>query len=370
MAEFVAASEVVALREVLRDHCRQVWDEQAVRAVSEHAKPASDAWRMLGAELEVLGLTVPERWGGAGAGLVEAAVVAEELGAVLAPLPYVSAVLAARMLLDSGDEAACAELLPSLCTGTRTFAVAGTDAAGRWAGPPSISARSDGYAWLLTGSAGSVVDGEAATDLLVVAEGGALFHVDSAAPGLVRTPVPTLDLTRRQADVRFDRVSARPVGRADPVRAGDTATALLAAELVGVARTMLDTTVAYARERRQFGRPIGAFQAVKLRCADMLVELELARSAAAHAAWTRDHGGDDPALAASLAHVVAAGAARQVAKSAVQVFGGVAITWEHHAHLYYKRAVANAALWGGRTHRSRLAALAAAVPEEGSCHVR
>jgi alkylation response protein AidB-like acyl-CoA dehydrogenase len=304
---------------------------------------------------------VPEQWGGAGVGLVEAAVVAEELGAALVPLPYLSTVLAARLLLDSGDDVACADLLPEICSGARTVAIVGSDAAGRWAASPSIVATRDGDGWRLDGVAASVVDAGGASDLLVVAAGSSLFHVDAAVTGVLRTTVPVIDLTRPQADVRFDNAPARLVGgegRADLERASDAASVLLAAELVGVASTMLATSVSYARERMQFGRPIGSFQAVKHRCADMMIELELARSVAAHAAWTYDHGGDDPALAASLAHVVATKAARKVTGDAIQVHGGVAITWEHRAHLYYKRAVTAAALWGGRAHRARLAALA------------
>ena len=332
MTEFVATQEATDLRAAVRDHCGRTWDEPAVRAVAEEGKPVTAAWRALGAQLGVLGLAVPTRWGGGGAGVVEAAVVAEELGAALAPVPYLSSAYAARLLTGSGDEAACADLLPGLCAGERIFAVATADR--------------------LAGTVTSVVDGPLATDLLVVT-GDGLFHVDTPR----MTPVSTLDLTRPQADVRLEGVPARRVGRVDPA-AADVVVTLLAAELVGVAATMLDVAVSYARERLQFGRPIGSFQAVKQRCADMFVEVELARSAAEHAAWTHDHGGDDPALATSLAQVVTTAAARTVTGDAIQVLGGVGFTWEHRAHLYYKRALSAAALWGGRAHRDRLATLA------------
>ena len=359
MTEFVPTPEVADLRAAVRDHCGRTWDEQAVRAVSEEGKPAQEAWRELGTQLGVLGLTVPERWGGGGAGVVEAAVVAEELGAALAPVPYLSAAFAARLLTDSGDEAACADLLPALCAGERTYAVVTTP----------VSVTKDGSAWRLTGTAAQVVDGPGATDLLVVTD-GALFHVDTATEGGTLDPVPTLDLTRRQADVRFDGAPARRVGAGvDLAAATEVVVTLLAAELVGVARTMLDVAVSYAKERLQFGRPVGSFQAVKQRCADLLVEVELARSVAEHAAWTHDHGGDDPALATSLAQVVATDAARAVTGGAIQVLGGVGFTWEHRAHLYYKRAVAAAALWGGRDHRDRLALLAVDQNERNR-HVR
>lgn len=364
--EFVAAPEVAAFREAVREYCRKAWDEHSVRSMSEHDRAAPDAWRALGNELGVLGLTVPEQWGGGGAGLVEAAVVAEELGTVLAPLPYLSAVLAARLLVASGNDAACA-VLPGVCDGTRTMAVAGIDGGGRGAARAPIVATRDGGDWVLSADAPGVVDADITTDLLVVT-GGELFHVDGATPGLYRVPVPTMDLTRSQADITFDRCKAARIGLVDPT-ASDTATVLLAAEQVGLARAMLDAAVSYACERKQFGRTIGSFKAIKQHCADMLVELELARSVAAHAAWAHDHDGDDLALAASLAHVVASDAARRITGTTIQVLGGVAITWEHRAHLYYKRAVANAALWGGRRHRSRLAMLAvsaSAATREGS----
>jgi alkylation response protein AidB-like acyl-CoA dehydrogenase len=345
VSEFVPTRETADLRAAVKDHCGRTWHEQAVRAVAEEGKSITDAWRALGGQLGVLGLTVPEKWGGGGAGVVETAVVAEELGATLAPVPYLSAAYAARLLTGSGEDEACAELLPGLCSGERIFAVA--------------QSTSD------YGVVGQVVDAPHATDLLVIV-GDVLFHVDTA--GVTLDPVPTLDLTRPQADVHLD--GARRIGRADPA-ASDVVVTLLAAELVGVARAMLDVAVSYAKERLQFGRPIGSFQAVKQRCADMLIEVELARSVAEHAAWTLDHGddpsGDDPALAASLAHVVTAGAARTVTGDAIQVLGGVGFTWEHQAHLYYKRAVSAGALWGGRGHRDRLAALAI---NEGSSHVR
>jgi alkylation response protein AidB-like acyl-CoA dehydrogenase len=364
--EFAETPEDAALRAAVRDYCRRSWDETTVRDVSEgrRAVPAN-SWVSLAEQLGVLGLVVPGRWGGSSAGLGEAAIVAGELGAALVPLPYLSSVLAARLLLAAGDESACSDLLPGLCAGTRIFAVAGSDAAGRWAAAPSAAAAQGARGWLLHGTSASVVDAAHASDLLVVADldGPTLFHVEAGAPGVARSPVPTMDLTRTQADVRLDGAAARLIGAPgqarDPLaRASDAVTVLLAAELAGVAATMVDSAVSYARERIQFGRPIGSFQAVKHRCADMMIELELSRSVAVHAAWTHDHGGDDPELAASLAQVVAAGAARKITAGAVQVYGGIAFTWEHRAHLYYKRAVADAALWGGRCHRRRLAGLA------------
>jgi alkylation response protein AidB-like acyl-CoA dehydrogenase len=187
-----------------------------------------------------------------------------------------------------------------------------------------------------------------------------LFAIDGAVT--TRMPLSTMDQTRRQAAVRLDAAPARAVAGSDDARrvidyALATGAALLAAEQVGVAQHMLDLTVAYAKDRMQFGRPIGSFQAVKHRLADMLVLVEHARSAAYHAAWAIQDGTDDPALAASIAQAVCSEAAYRVAADAIQLHAGIGFTWEHQAHLYYKRAVTDAALLGSAAaHRNRIAA--------------
>jgi acyl-CoA dehydrogenase len=219
--------------------------------------------------------------------------------------------------------------------------------------------------WRLSGEQAHVLDGAAADTVLVLAgtpTGPGLFAVDGAAAGLTREPQSVLDLTRRQARLRYDGVPARPVGEAGQAGAAvagarDVAAVVLAAEAVGGAQRLLDMSVEYAKTRLQFGRAIGSFQAVKHRCADMLVDVSHARSAAYHAAWAHDAGTDDPRVAADLATVVTAEAYLHVAKSTVQVHGGIGFTWEHPTHLYYKRAVGDAALLGGRAAAAdRLAA--------------
>lgn len=361
---FVLDGERRALRALVRDHAARDWDEAGLRAaIAPGARLDRDRWRRLGSGLGVLGLDVPATWGGGGGGLLETALAAEELGAALAAVPYAGSVLAAWTLLASGDEEAMAAHLPALCAGTAVYAVACTDARGAWA-PPDPSVRARGGA--LTGTAAHVVGAPDADHLIVLAaspDGPSLFVADAGAPGLAVTPITSLDLTRPQAAVVFDGTPARPVGT--PGRAAcalsaaaDRAVVAVAAEALGAAERLLAGTVRYAGTRMQFGRAIGSYQAVKHRCADVLAAVEQSRSVVYHAAWTADFGGDDPALTASLARTCAAETLTAAAAAAVQIHGGMGFTWEHTAHLYFKRAHSDAVLWGGLApHRERIAAL-------------
>ncbi|MGY1716517.1 acyl-CoA dehydrogenase family protein [Geodermatophilus sp. SYSU D01106] len=369
MVEFEFTDEQRALREVARDVCTRSAPEEEVRRLMGTAEGFDRAvWRRLGSDVGLLGLAVPEEHGGAGAGLVELALLAEETGRTLLPGPLLGTVsLAVPALLATGDDAVAKELLPGVVEGATVLALAATDDRGGWApAQPAVAAGAGGR---LTGEQAHVLDGAAADALLVLAaadDGPALFLVDGDAAGLTREVQSGLDLTRRQARLRLDGVAARPVGSAATAAAAvatarRTAAVVLAAAAVGSAQRMLDSSVEYARQRLQFGRPIGSFQAVKHRCADMLVDVEHARSAAYHAAWAADAGTDDPELAADLATVVTAEAHLRVAKSTVQVHGGIGFTWEHPTHLHYKRAVSDAALLGGRA--AAAARLADAVLE-------
>jgi alkylation response protein AidB-like acyl-CoA dehydrogenase len=363
-APFVLGEEQRALRRMIRDYADREGDAWGPRtAVVPGAGLDRDQWRRLGGELGVIGLDVPEKWGGGGTGLVESALVAEELGGALVPLPYVASVLAAWTLLASGDEIAMAEHLPALCAGTAVYAVACTDARGRWTpARPSVRAERG----TLTGTAAHVVGAQDADHLIVLAEtcdGPSLLIADADAPGITRAPITSLDLTRPQATVSFDGASARPVGApgrgaAALSAAADRAIVVLAAEALGAAEHLLTETVAYAGTRIQFGRAIGSYQAVKHQCANVLVAVEQSRSVVYHAAWTADLGGDDPALTASLARLTTAETLTGAASAAVQIHGGIGFTWEHFAHLYFKRAHSDAVLWGGLAqHRERVAEL-------------
>jgi alkylation response protein AidB-like acyl-CoA dehydrogenase len=313
-------------------------------------------WERLGTELGVLALAVPDELGGADGGLVDQAITVEEFGAALLPGPVIGTIALAVPALVAAGGGVAAELLPDMARGIRTAAFAVPDHGFE----PAVTER-DGR---LTGELAQVVDGMSADVLLVAARTGrgvSLFAIDGAAA--TRTPLSTMDQTRRQAAVRLQGAPGRAVaGPGDAQRVIDhalaTGAALLAAEQVGVAQHMLDLTVAYAKDRLQFGRPIGSFQSVKHRLADMLVLVEHARSAAYHAAWAIQDGTDAPALAASIAQAVCSKAAYHVAADAIQLHGGIGFTWEHQAHLYYKRAVTDAALLGSAAaHRDRIAAL-------------
>ena len=217
-----------------------------------------------------------------------------------------------------------------------------------------------------TGTVERVVDAGAADDLLVAARGAdgvALYAVDAAAAEVQRSPLATLDLTRPQATVTLSGAAGRLVagpGEAERVieHALQVGSALLAVEQVGAGQHLLDLSVDYAKSRLQFGRQIGSFQAIKHKLADLLVDLEHARSSAYHAVWALTDGSDDPALAASIAQATASAALARIAADTIQVHGGIGFTWEHQAHLYFKRATTDAALLGSaEQHRSRVAEL-------------
>jgi alkylation response protein AidB-like acyl-CoA dehydrogenase len=218
----------------------------------------------------------------------------------------------------------------------------------------------------LSGTVTQVVDGGIADVLLVAARGSdgvALYAVDTEVAGVQRTPLATLDLTRSEANVTFSDAPAQVIAGPDETarildHALQVGAALLAVEQVGAAQHLLDLSVEYAKSRLQFGRPIGSFQGVKHRLADLLVDVEHARSTAYHAIWALTDGSDDPALATSVAQAVCSAALSHVATDAIQVHGGIGFTWEHQAHLYYKRAATDAVLLGGaEEHRDRVAAM-------------
>jgi alkylation response protein AidB-like acyl-CoA dehydrogenase len=314
-----------------------------------------DVWRRM-AELGLQGISVPEALGGAGLGQVEVSVVMEELGRSLACLPYFSTVgLAVNTLLASGDEAAQRDLLPRLASGHATGTLAVLEPPGSWdLDGLGTTARRAGDGWVLDGVKAFVVDGHTADVLLVaaMAPGGlSAFAVEGDAAGLERVPVPELDQTRRLARVELWGAAGRLVGEEGGAagwlsRALDLAAVALAAEQVGGAQRCLDMSVEYARTRQQFGQPIGSFQAIKHRCADMLLRVESARAAAAYAAWAAAEDADELPAVASLARGYCSEAYSWVAGETIQVHGGIGFTWEHDAHLYFKRAKASELLLG------------------------
>ncbi|HNF05008.1 MAG TPA: acyl-CoA dehydrogenase family protein, partial [Mycobacterium sp.] len=341
------------------------FDEPTVRRLME-SDVTFDArvWNRLGSELGVLGLSVPEADGGAGGSLVDQAVAVEEFGAALACGPLFGTVflaIPALMACPAGE--ARDALLGELVEGTRTAAFAVAESAGAFdADAVAVTAGPGG----LTGTVPRVVDAGAADELLVAAvgpDGLGLYAADAGGAGVHRKPLVTLDLTRPQANVEFSGAPARLLAGPDEAErvighALHVGSALLAVEQVGAAQHLLDLSVDYAKARLQFGRQIGSFQAIKHKLADMLVDLEHARSTAYHAAWALTDASDDPALAASIAQATCSAAFSRIAADTIQIHGGIGFTWEHQAHLYFKRAATDAALLGSaEQHRDRVAAM-------------
>jgi alkylation response protein AidB-like acyl-CoA dehydrogenase len=302
--------ERLALREAVRDLLR---------------KDPDGHWPRLCDEIGAAGLTVPERFGGAGATLVEAHLVLEELGRGLTPSPFLgSAVLAAQALLATDSEAACARLLPGIAGGSRIAALA-------LAGAGAIVTHDD----RLHGTVHHVLDGDTASVLLVAVSSG-LYEVDSGE--VARAHTPTLDLTRRLATVELRGALGRRLGPCRPGHLRDIAAVALSAEQVGAASRALELTVEYTKTRVQFGRPIGAFQALQHRLADLYVLVESARSASYAAVDAIVAGAPDSAELAAVAAVHCTETLERVAAEMIQMHGGIGITWEHDAHRYFKRA--------------------------------
>jgi alkylation response protein AidB-like acyl-CoA dehydrogenase len=336
----------------------------AVRGVIAKTGADGSAWPRLGSEIGVAGLAIPERYGGAGAGLAETCVVMGELGRNLTPAPMLgSAVLAAQAVLASGDEAACERLLPAIADGSAIAALAWTTPAGHWdTAELGYDARAAGRHWRLAGQAHYVLDGAAADVLLVAAatdDGTGLFEVDPRSDGVTRTPVTTMDATRDLAVVRLADVAGRRIGgdAAAPLAfARDLACIALGAEQAGAAQRALELTVSHLLTRVQFGQPIGAFQALQHRAADLHVLVESARSLSR--AVAADVGNDpDLGLRAAAVKVYCSETLTRTASEMVQLHGAIGVTWEHQAHRYLKRAHSGRYLFGGPArHLSAIAA--------------
>lgn len=360
------------LREVLAKRCGPDEVKAAVRTAAGHDR---ELWRQLSRQLGLPGIAVAEEYGGVGCAPGDLALACEETGRALLPSPLLAtAVLAAPLITALGTAGQRSALLPPLAAGELTAALAvpgpalaaalaltGDNAPGDWAGggrAGGVQARRADDGWRLYGEVPQVLDGHSAGLLLVAAHTGGfargrvlLFLVREAAPGLARDRQTTLDETRPQGRIQLRDVEAELLGgdeNRNPLPAlaatGRGAAAVLAAEAVGAADRALARTVDYVRQREQFGRAVGSFQAVKHRLADLYVQVQAARSAAYYAAWDPDQGG--------LALAQALEALRTTAGEAIQLHGGIGFTWEHDAHLYFKRAAADELLFGP-VHRLR-----------------
>ena len=358
--EFAFSEEQLALKDNARRFLAQNAPTEAVR--SALAEPwsssfAADLWRRMASELGWTSLVIDERYGGAGYGNVALAALMEELGRALTPVPFLSTVcLATHVLSCCGSEQQKQRHLPAIASGELT---------GTWLQLEQGEARREGDQWQISGRANTVLDGQLASLLIVTAPCGAgsavaSFIVPAQRDGVGRRALSTMDATRRMAEVTFDAVrvgaldelgagiDAGPVAHADRAlaRAHDLTRVALAAEQLGGADRCLEMAVDYAKERKQFGRPIGSFQAIKHKCADMLVQVECARSAAYYAAWVADNEPAALPVAAAMAKVACSEAYFYCAAENIQIHGGIGFTWEHDAHLHFKRARASEGLFG------------------------
>jgi len=349
-----------SVRALLDDRC--TWE--AVLARTESAEPTDGRlWSMLAVEVGCAALAVPEELGGVEASWREVAVVAEELGRAVAPVPFLgSAVLATALLLELGEgdllaDLACGELVGALAVpfGTAPRSVA---ALGSRGGAAGVTARDGG----LHGNVRGVADARIA-DVLLVLVADALYVADAGAEGGTRQPVVSLDMTRPLVDLTFDAAPARLVAQGPQVtdavvRALEIGAAILASEQVGLAERCLGLTVEYLQMRRQFGRVLGSYQALKHRLADLWVAITQARAVARYAANCAATGSPDLPVAAALAQAHCSTVVQQAAEECVQLHGGIGFTWEHPAHLYLKRAKSSAiALGTVDRHRAALATL-------------
>jgi alkylation response protein AidB-like acyl-CoA dehydrogenase len=350
--------ELDELREAVREFLVAKSPETAVRAAIQNGgrhDPA--AWDQMARQLRLPGLALPSDYGGDGFGLTELEVVLEEMGAALLCSPFfATVVLAAQALLASADEAACVRYLPGIAAGQTIATLAAAEGNASW-DPAMVATRAERTAdgWALTGKKSFVIDGAIADLVLVVARstaGPSLFAVDRGAPGLCAAPMTTLDPTRPMAALTFDQAPAVLIGAEGQggrlmSRVLDLACVALGAEQAGGARQCLQMSAGYARTRFQFGRPIGSFQAVKHKCADMLVRVELAEAAAREAARLADEAAPEFGVAAATAHICCSQAYLFAATENIQVHGGIGFTWEHSAHLYFRRAKSSELLFGG-----------------------
>lgn len=358
--DFILSPEQDDFRQAMRQFVTELSPLAKVRqAVTTVPGYDSDLWSRMSRELGLAGLLVPEEYGGAGATMIEAAVAMEELGRGIVPSPlFATVALGVAPILIAASQERKKELLPEIAAGARTVTTAINEPGcvnGSFGGV-AMRAATDGDAVTLSGTKIHVIDGQSADTLLVLAlpPGSSaepeLYLVDGDAVGLTRTRVETLDITRPLATLTFDAVSAVPLaaahGAASVRRVLDVAKTLLAAEMVGGTEGAMTMSVEYAKVRHQFNRPIGSFQAIKHRCAEMAIELDSARAVTLYAAHLAGEESINLAKAAPIAVATAAAGFDFTASWNVQIHGGIGFTWEHDAHLYYRRAKADRVLLG------------------------
>jgi len=363
---------------MLRATARRFLDEKAPALVVRRLMETESGfdpglWREIASQ-GWQAMAIPEAYGGAGFSLLEQGILMEEMGRSLFPSPFLSAVvIGADLILHHGTEAQKQELLPVIAAGELRVALAQLEASGRWdATGVAMVAKRDGGDLVLDGTKSFVLDGHTADTLLVAVraegstgpDGVSLVIVPGDAPGVTRRRLETMDMTRKQAEIVFKRVRVPAAallgaeGRAWGAIEAMTTRAIvaLAYEQVGGAQKCLEMAVDYAKVRVQFGRPIGSFQAIKHKCADMLVQVESAKSAAYYAGWAVATGDPEAEIVAPMAKSYCSEAYFHCAAESIQIHGGIGFTWEHDAHLYFKRAKTDELLFGTPAqHRAVLA---------------
>jgi alkylation response protein AidB-like acyl-CoA dehydrogenase len=371
---FGFTEEQELLRKTARDFLAEAAPMTRVREVMESsAGHAPELWRRI-AELGWLGLALPERFGGADLSTVELAVVLEELGRSLAPVPFLPTLIAARAILEAGDEAQQSAWLPRIAAGDAIATLAITEEAGsEEPGDLGLMAARSGDGFVLSGRKLFVPDAGIADLIVTVARTGGegerglgLFLVPTDTPGVSIAPLSSMDLLRPLHEVRFDDArlpsAALLSGNADAWPAVrsllDVALVMICAEMVGGAEKCLEDSVAYAKERIQFGKPIGVNQAIKHKCADMLFAVESAKSITYYAAWAARERNAQAPVSAAMAKAYVSDAFRRAAAENIQIHGGVGFTWEYDCHLFFKRARSDEAWLGdGNHHRERVATM-------------
>ena len=365
---FAFSEEQDQLRDAVRKFLEAKSPEATVRELMETTEGYDPAvWSQMANELGLQSLHIPESYGGQGFGWVELGIVLEEMGRALLCAPYFSTVvLAANAILNAGTEDQKQALLPGIASGETKATLAFTEPNGKW-DASGITLEADGGK--LSGTKMFVIDGHTADLIVVVArtkgstgtDGISFYTVAGDAAGLTREALATMDQTRKQAKLTFDGVEAQLLGTEGAgwdalSKTLDQAAVGLCNEMVGGAQYVLEESVQYAKDRVQFGRPIGSFQAIKHKCADMLLEVESAKSAAYYASWCAAEDNDELPVVASLAKAYCSDAYFHAAAENIQIHGGIGFTWEHDAHLYFKRAKSSEILLGDATYHRELLA--------------
>jgi alkylation response protein AidB-like acyl-CoA dehydrogenase len=363
-------------QEMLRRSARSLLEKECpstvVRRLMEDERGYDPAlWKKM-AELGWTGLVIPEEYGGSALSYVDLVLVMEEMGRVILPSPFIGTAMIAEAIKFAGSETQKKTLLPKIAAGDLIGAVAWLEPSGSWdADTVRLTARRDGPDYVLDGSKLFVNDAHLADCILVASRTGGsgengitLFALDPKRSGLSITPLKPMDQTRKLSEVKFDGVRASredvvgAEGQGWPILARilDRGKVMLAAEMIGGAQKVLEMTVEYAKVRVQFGRPIGSFQAVQHKCANMMVDIEGARSAVYYASWAVSNDVPEGPVAAAVAKAAASDAYRRVSADGIQLHGGIGFTWEHDLHLYFKRAKSSEFTFGDATYNRELIA--------------